>query len=792
MRIKFFSLFLFLIFPFYLYIPSAFAISFTKYHNPVLSLGNSSSWDSSGVIGPSIIFENGVYKMWYGGHNGIKRQIGYAESMTPYNFIKNINPVLTWNLIHDNDIGLEHPTILRQDLYKMWFNNAENNFQNFHLFYSYSNDGLIWNQPSPLIFTSSSTSWDVSGMGAPSVIYNIEDNLYHLWYVAKGELNGSNRWRIGYATSGDGITWTKHPTPVLETIGGWEGVDVANPSVLFDEVTHTYEMFYHGDHGIGRATSPDGITWTRDPANPILTSTPETFDSVRVFNPYVLNLNGIYYLYYTGVDNLGRWQIGLATSEPLPTPPLTPTPTVTPTSTPTATPTITPTLTPTVTPTPLISNSPIIIIPGLGASWNPKDIFSCSIDSSGKWEIAPYVSIYNRLIKTVTENAGLVLNRDVYLYAYDWRQPLDKQAENLKTYLNDLLAGKAAGTKVRLVGHSLGGLVIRSYLDQYPNSHHVLSALTAGTPHYGAVAAYPIWEKGEIKIDDLLLQLAINQIVTHCKVIRTFILPQKSIPIIKFRNNKDIIAYLVPVIKQLLPTFDYLKENGQIKPVTQLKAQNDWIKTHPFSSNSYDTSFTTLSGENIPTLRYFNVSKPSIREQAFGDWLDGKPIDSEKINAGDGTVLNLSSQITGVNNQNISGNHGEIISSDTGITKILEFLGLSGISIAPAVAIPEETSESALAIALDQDTRIKIIDPKGKLLEGKENIFVSYNPLIGLYRVEIIPDKSQEAFMHLSYIERSKEAETRSFSISLLKNRPKRFYLIYNPHSPTPLTLLPL
>lgn len=761
---------------------------------PIVAVGPANSWDQSRIGSTSILFNGSIFKMWYEGNNGSSWRIGFATSDNGINWVKHSNFIVD-KLDNFDNANVHDPKVFFKDnTYKMWFSGSNPDIRNIHINYSVSSDGISWNQVN-LSILSASFAWENNlGISYPYTIY--QNNQYKMWYAARGSLNGSTRWRIGYATSSDGINWAKNPTPVLEASQSWEGSDVGNPTVLFEN--GIYEMWYHGDLGIGHATSADGINWTKDPANPILTPTNNTFDSKRVFNPYVLKKDGIFYMYYTGIGSDDKWQIGLATSEPIPTPlptaipTSTPIPTTTPVTTSTPTPSPTPTITITPTPTSQTAFSPIIIIPGLGASWNPKDIFSCSIDTSGKWEMAPYITIYNRLIKTLTDNARLILNQDFYIYTYDWRQPLPKQAENFKKYVDNILISKPSATKVRLVGHSLGGLVIRSYLDANPTNHHVLSAMTIGTPHVGAVDAYPIWGKGEIVNEDLLLQIAMNQVVTNCKVIRSFIFPNRSIPIMKFRNNREIVQYLVPVIRQLLPTFDFLRQNNLLKSTSNLKSQNDWIPSHPFPTDNYNTSFSTLSGENIATLRFMDVVNPTIRESVFGDWLDGRPTDNEKINSGDGTILNLSSQIDGINNQIISGNHADLVASDEGIQKILHFLGLDGVSPAPAMVIPEETSINALTISLPLDAQIKITDPRGKLLESKENIFVSYNPPAGLYRLEIVPNKSSDSFLHLSQIEKGKEAIDNSYSLSLTKNRPSRFYLIYNPNNPNSLNLIQL
>ena len=73
---------------------------------------------------------------------------------------------------------------------------------------------------------------------------------------------------IGYATSPDGIAWTKSGTAaVLPNLGyDWDSTPY-HPSVIYDGTV--YHMWYSGcDYSgstcqEGYATSPDGATWTR-------------------------------------------------------------------------------------------------------------------------------------------------------------------------------------------------------------------------------------------------------------------------------------------------------------------------------------------------------------------------------------------------------------------------------------------------------------------------------------------------------------------------------------------------
>ena len=85
---------------------------------------------------------------------------------------------------------------------------------------------------------------------------------------------GRGRSAIGYATSADGLTWKRmSDKPVLAPERPWEKVAVMCPHVIWDEREGIFRMWYSGGeqyepNAIGYATSPDGLTWSRR-ANPV-------------------------------------------------------------------------------------------------------------------------------------------------------------------------------------------------------------------------------------------------------------------------------------------------------------------------------------------------------------------------------------------------------------------------------------------------------------------------------------------------------------------------------------------
>lgn len=77
-------------------------------------------------------------------------------------------------------------------------------------------------------------------------------------------------------------------------------------------------------------------------------------------------------------------------------------------------------------------------------------------------------------------------------FPYDWRKRIDSSAGSLAQYVTDA-SSRAPDGKVHLVAHSMGGLVVRVTLMNYPELwQHVGKVVFLGTPHYGSpsIASY--------------------------------------------------------------------------------------------------------------------------------------------------------------------------------------------------------------------------------------------------------------------------------------------------------------
>jgi probable HAF family extracellular repeat protein len=93
--------------------------------------------------------------------------------------------------------------------------------------------------------------------------------------------------------------------------------------------------------------------------------------------------------------------------------------------------------------------------------------------------------------------AGQALRRpNLFVFAYDWRLGNDENSARLKNYI-DCVAKFYPGRKVNVLAHSMGGVLSRRYILDYPTDHNVNALITIGTPWLGAPKLFNALETGK-------------------------------------------------------------------------------------------------------------------------------------------------------------------------------------------------------------------------------------------------------------------------------------------------------
>jgi sucrose-6-phosphate hydrolase SacC (GH32 family) len=133
-----------------------------------------------------------------------------------------------------------------------------------------------------------------------------DGGTWRLWYTGYDSKRGGRK-SLGYATSADGVRWTRHPgNPVFD--GVWtEDVFVVKHDGLF-------QMFAEGvDDVAHRLTSRDGVRWEEQGPLDVRTRSGEPISKGAYGTPSVWIEDGVLHLFYER-DDKGVW---LATSKDL-------------------------------------------------------------------------------------------------------------------------------------------------------------------------------------------------------------------------------------------------------------------------------------------------------------------------------------------------------------------------------------------------------------------------------------------------------------------------------------------
>lgn len=156
----------------------------------------------------------------------------------------------------------------------------------------------------------------------------VVNDIFHMWYIfGTGwkkyvpDAAPDRTYKIGHATSADGINWVKEEACQIieDRLGSSESQ--ALPTVV--KIGSRYHMFFcyresfdfraaNGrGYRIGHAWSDDLFGWVRDDTEAVLEGTRDAWDSDMQCYPHAFECEGRIYLLYNG-NEFGRYGFGLA------------------------------------------------------------------------------------------------------------------------------------------------------------------------------------------------------------------------------------------------------------------------------------------------------------------------------------------------------------------------------------------------------------------------------------------------------------------------------------------------
>jgi pimeloyl-ACP methyl ester carboxylesterase len=592
------------------------------------------------------------------------------------------------------------------------------------------------------------------GVFAPFIL--MTDNIYYFFYGAWG--NKGFITKLAYSDHFGG--WQKCPNEILTDADGPVGY------IKNDDI----HLFVHNATGIREFRTQKILNCSSTWENlGYVVRRNQSYDQNLALFPSVISDESGLKLYYSGIGSNNAWKLNLAFEALLvPTETPTLTPTLTPTTIPTPTPTSTPTATP--SPTPIPHKTPIILIPGAFSSWNKDAILHKKIVNQSEWNLLPFIREYDGLIGTL-KNLGYQENKDLFIFTYDWRKPLEKIAEDLDSYINRL---KINAGDYSIIGHSLGGLSARIYAQKYQDNK-LIKLVTAGSPHRGAAQAYKAVEAGEIDQDNSWLWLSQKLVL---QVYRD-----------SLKTDRQILNENFPIVQDLLPTFNYLVDsNGNEVNISLMSVKNDYLIGLNSESSTLDY-LHTLSGKGIDTPKGYQIKSRTTLDQLLGNYIDGRP-DHTVSGTGDGIVLSASAN-SGTNIAEFENyNHGDIIYKKGVIKNILNSLDISysedqvtegrGTNISPSLIFliksPAEMEAKHGTNTYQEHQGIIFIE---NAESGEYKLFVKgkgwgkYEIIIG----EIGTENSSWGYINGEITSLIPQLETDEYDISFENTAPRKFFI---------------
>lgn len=223
---------------------------------PTIQLGPLGAFDDSGLTSSCLVDHDGRHFLFYTGWSlGVTVPfyygIGLAVSSDGGLTFEKVSQAPILGRHHVDPFLCASPSVIIEDgVWRMWYvsgvgwRETTGDPQHlYHIRYAESDDGLNWRRNGRVCVDFANE--DEYAFGRPCVLK--DQDCYRMWYCYRGD-----RYRLGYAESSDGLHWIRQDRQAgLEpAIAGWDGEMIAYPHV-FDQQS-TRWMLYNGN-GYGRS-----------------------------------------------------------------------------------------------------------------------------------------------------------------------------------------------------------------------------------------------------------------------------------------------------------------------------------------------------------------------------------------------------------------------------------------------------------------------------------------------------------------------------------------------------------
>jgi pimeloyl-ACP methyl ester carboxylesterase len=435
---------------------------------------------------------------------------------------------------------------------------------------------------------------------------------------------------------------------------------------------------------------------------------------------------------------------------------------------------------------------PVILIPGILGSWQIK----------GQWTIDPILHTYDNLLEAL-RLAGYKDGETLFTLPYQWRQSNVETAHELKAKIAEVKT-ICNCDKVDLIGHSMGGLVARQYIESSEYVNDVDKMIFLATPHRGATKAYLMWEGGKVGLGTF------NQFMERLFWFEA-----------KYNGFNSVSQYLrdkpIESVRELLPIYNFLLNKGS----DTLRSYPNNYPVNPFLENLnnagllyklntvkiYNFLGNVGEGSTITNLRVVSSTNSN------GDWVDGYPENYDSASgdhgleygSGDGTVPSQSNTaFAGQLDITINSDHNRI-ATDAQKAVIKDLTGQE-----PITEVRNSIISKILMIRIFSPADFIITAPDGKKLgrdegnqdineinsafyfnEGEMEFAVIPNPKEGEYKVDLLGTDNGSYKLSMSYLSENNISVDKEFTGNITTEENQEFKINYVSSSDPLSELLP-
>ncbi|HIJ40659.1 MAG TPA: hypothetical protein HPP90_06215 [Deltaproteobacteria bacterium] len=270
---------------------------------------------------------------------------------------------------------------------------------------------------------------------------------------------------------------------------------------------------------------------------------------------------------------------------------------------------------------------------------------------------------WDKLEKELMINAGYESDCTIFRVPYDWRMDLHDIVTQYLIPAIDNAKKKTGKGKVNIIAHSMGGLVVRAYIQgdhDYEIRNDIERFAMVATPNAGSCTAYYLWEGGDplladniVKDGQLWKNFYSNTTQKNYKdTIGESVWDFETYKMWKYYTGHNSQNEPIMGLKALLPTDEFLGP----KPLAKLKREENNV-LYDLNEGIYKDNNTRMAKQDnntegiIKTIVFAGKGKQTIESidvgagSFFSAYKDGFPTPEKDVKSahmtedGDGTVL---------------------------------------------------------------------------------------------------------------------------------------------------------